>query len=551
MNTNSETIQDKLALLRQSYRDQLPTKIDEIKEAARPPATDGAAEIRRYLETLGGLAHKLAGSGATFGFPDISVAARSLEQGCEEALNLHASSRQAVTEATTPLIESLQKSIADILADTGAQTLDLEVAVTAEDAGKVLLIVSDDGEEVKRLSGELENSGIVVRHANLGVDLKSTINQLQPSGIVIEIPTDGQASSELSEIHQFPQRELFDGPLIVMSDSGDIHVRLQAARANAESFMVKPLVASELVDLLDQHLSSDGEDDYRILIVDDDVSTAKYTEVILQGAGMVAETVTNPMLLLEGLEDFGPELILMDLYMPECSGQELSIVVRQQESFSTIPIVFLSGENDIDKQLLAMRSGGDDFLTKPIKPQHLISSVRSRVKRFRMLRSRMVRDSMTGLLNHTTTHEFLENEVARALRNKSKLCVAALDIDHFKSVNDVHGHGVGDVVIKSLSRLLRQRLRSNDVIGRMGGEEFAAVLSEISKEEAEQIFNGIRQAFSDIEHPSGDKKFSVTLSCGIAEYPRFETPADLLEAADKALYVAKNSGRNRVIINTD
>ena len=224
MNTNSETIQDKLALLRQSYRDQLPTKIDEIKEAARPPATDGAAEIRRYLETLGGLAHKLAGSGATFGFPDISVAARALEQGCEEALSLQASSRQTVTESTTPLIESLQKSIADILADTGAQTLDLKVAVTTEDAGKVLLIVSDDDEEVKRLSGELENSGFDVRHANLGVDLEGTINQLQPSGIVIEISTDGQASSGLSEIHQFRQRELFDGPLIITSDSGDIHV---------------------------------------------------------------------------------------------------------------------------------------------------------------------------------------------------------------------------------------------------------------------------------------------------------------------------------------
>jgi len=551
MNTNSKTIQDKLALLRQSYRDQLPTKIDEINKAARPPAIDNAAEIRRYLETLGGLAHKLAGSGATFGFPDISVAARSLEQGCEETLNLPVSSLQVVTEATAPLIESLQRSIADILADTGAQTLDLDVAVTAEVAGRVLLIVSDDDEEVKRLSGEFENSGFVVRHANLGVDLESTIDQLQPSGIVFDISADGQASSGLSEIHQFRQRELFDGPLIVMSGSGDIHVRLQAARANAESFMEKPLVASELVDLLDQHLSSEGEDDYRILIVDDDVSTAKYTEVILQGAGMVAETVNNPMLLLERLEDFGPELILMDLYMPECSGQELAIVVRQQESFSTIPIVFLSGEIDIDKQLVAMRSGGDDFLTKPIKPQHLISSVRSRVKRFRLLRSRMVRDSMTGLLNHTTTHEFLENEVARALRNKTNLCVAALDIDHFKAVNDVHGHGVGDVVIKSLSRLLRQRLRSNDVIGRMGGEEFAAVLSETSKEEAEQIFNGIRQAFSDIEHPSGDKKFSVTLSCGIAEYPRYETPTGLLEAADKALYVAKNSGRNRVVLNTD
>jgi len=100
--------------------------------------------------------------------------------------------------------------------------------------------------------------------------------------------------------------------------------------------------------------------------------------------------------------------------------------------------------------------------------------------------------SMSGLINNTTTHEFLDNEVARAQRNKSKLSVAAIDIEHFKSVNDNHGHAVGDQVIKSLSRLLRQRLRSIDVSGRMGGEEFAAILAGTSIEKTKRIFDGIR-----------------------------------------------------------
>ena len=545
----NDALQEKLALLRQSYRDQLPTKISELSAAARPPATDDEATTRRYLETLEGMAHKLAGSGATFGFPDITISARSLELGCVDALNQQSLSIQVAVDTVGALVMALQKAVDDILVDDVTKAADVETAIVSDISKKLLLIIDND-EEAKHLNGEFENSGFAVHLVKHDVDLERTVKKLQPSAIVIDISAGEEKHPRLFAIDRLRKRDIFEGPLIVISGDGDIHVRLQAARANAESFMLKPVVASEIIDVLDQHLSSEGGDDFRILIVDDDVSTAKYTEVILQGAGMVAEIVTDPMRVLEKLDDFGPELILMDLYMPECDGQELAIVIRQQESFATIPIVFISGEDNIDKQLLAMRSGGDDFLTKPIKPQHLISSVRSRVKRFRLLRSRMVRDSMTGLLNHTTTHEFLANEIARAVRDKSKLCVASLDIDHFKSVNDTHGHGVGDKVIKSLSRLLKQRLRSNDIIGRMGGEEFAAVLSGTSIEEAEKIFNGIRQAFSDIEHPSGKQKFSVTLSCGIAEFPARKTSVELLEAADKALYTAKNSGRNLVRLDS-
>lgn len=550
MNQVSDDIQDKLALLKQSYRDQLPAKIDEIKVAAVLPGAGDVSDIRLYLETLGRLAHKLAGSGATFGFPDISSTARNLEHACDSALNDQSLSFSGAEEATSSFLVSLMGAVEEALVDG---TLDAgidEFPEPEENAEKILLFISNNKEDAGRLTEEVENSGFAVSHLKHGIELECAINDRNPSAIVFDVSNGENDEAELLKIDQIRKQGAFDGPLVVMSDSGDFRFRLLAVRVKADGYIPKPFLTSDLIDVIDQHLIPAGADDFRILIVDDDQSTARFTEVILQGAGMIVTSLSEPERILDVLDDFGPELILMDLYMPVCNGQELAEVVRQQEIFAAIPIVFLSGEVNIEKQLTAMRSGGDDFLTKPIKPHHLISSIRTRGRRFRMLRSRMVRDSMTGLLNHTATHEFLDNEIARAYRNTTTLSVVAIDIDHFKSVNDTYGHAVGDQVIKSLSRLLRQRLRSNDVIGRMGGEEFAAVLSETGIDRAEDVFNGIRQAFSEIEFPSGDRKFSVTISCGISQYPVHTSSAGLLEAADRALYEAKNTGRNKVVLDS-
>ena len=152
--------------------------------------------------------------------------------------------------------------------------------------------------------------------------------------------------------------------------------------------------------------------------------------------------------------------------MPNCHGKELAAAIRQENAYLPIPIVFLSAEDDTSKQLDVMTIGGDDFLVKPIHPEHLVAAVVTRAKRFRALRGLMVRDSLTGLLNHTTTNEQTKIELARARRIKNSLSFALLDIDHFERVNDQYGHPAGDRVIKSLSNLLKKRLRATDVIGR-------------------------------------------------------------------------------------
>ena len=552
-------IQDKLARLKKSYLDQLPEKLQEIEQIAVFGGNQDEADVDTSIESLKALSHKLVGSGATFGFPEISQAARAIENKCYSMLEQRDRPGGQNLDFPAALIDGLRNAVDQALAlGEGARKeikhvgkSDVVTEVESHNSRAVILVGCSEG-GIARFQSELSSFGFDVMA--LDVDDKFSAVNLDPvpAGIVFDLDSVGGIAenepSTLNAIRAVLEQKKISCPLIVISQNGDVYHRLQALRAKATSFLTKPVLATDLVDSIDVENLGNLEENYRILIVDDDESTALYTKIILSGAGMIVETENNPMNILRRLEDFSPELILMDLYMPGCNGHELASVIRQQEVFSGIPIVFLSGEVDVDKQLGAMEYGGDDFLTKPIRPAHLISAVRARSQRFRKLRSRMIRDSMTGLLNHTTTQEFLKNEISRAEREKTVLAVASIDIDHFKSVNDTYGHAVGDIVIKSLSRLLKQRLRSVDIIGRMGGEEFAAILVGASIEKADQIMNEIRESFANIVQMGDDKEFSVTLSCGIAEFPAFTTQAELLEASDKALYEAKHSGRNKVVI---
>jgi diguanylate cyclase (GGDEF)-like protein len=159
-----------------------------------------------------------------------------------------------------------------------------------------------------------------------------------------------------------------------------------------------------------------------------------------------------------------------------------------------------------------------------------------------------VRDSLTGLYNHTHILQLLDDARARALRTEQPLSFAMLDIDFFKKVNDTYGHPVGDRVIKSLAMFLKQRLRKSDYIGRYGGEEFAVVLPDTDAATALKVLDEIRQRFAEILHPAQPQDLSCTFSCGIAELRGSEDGRTLSKNADQALYSAKHAGRNRSAI---
>lgn len=339
-------------------------------------------------------------------------------------------------------------------------------------------------------------------------------------------------------------------PLIFISRKTDVKTRLFCAKAGGQAFLTMPLEFTTLVEKIDHVvLPSNEGSPFRILIVEDSKAQANIIKEYLEHAKMVTELLTNPLKVNDTLKEFQPDLILMDLYMPEYSGIDLAKVIRQQNLFVSIPIVFLSAEKDVEKQLEAMILGGDDFLTKPIEPNHLIASVIARAKRSRTLRREMIQDSLTGLLNHTRVLEELELEIARAKRNHTTLSFAMIDIDHFKSVNDSHGHPVGDRVIQGLARLLKQRLRKTDSIGRYGGEEFAVIFPNSDADAVYSKLQEMRKGFARLLHQSSDPhvEFSCTFSAGIAELNDTNNTVDkIVQAADIALYESKEKGRNQV-----
>ena len=165
-----------------------------------------------------------------------------------------------------------------------------------------------------------------------------------------------------------------------------------------------------------------------------------------------------------------------------------------------------------------------------------------------------VHDSLTGLLNHTTSKQQLQSAINAARLDGSGLCVAMVDIDHFKSVNDTYGHPMGDHVIRSLSWLLKQRVRKSDAVGRYGGEEFAIVLPSVDEEGAKVVANRVLKAVSGlgIVHSGSVSRGVVTVSIGVATIipSAKSSEKELIQAADEALYRAKHGGRNRVECNT-
>jgi len=413
---------------------------------------------------------------------------------------------------------------------------------------KLVYLVTNDSESGEALAQQINHFGYRVQIVNDFKSLENAVAEHISIAILVDITAPKLGDDGIDIFNQMQQWQKTSIPFMFISDKNQQDVRLQAVRVDGVAFFPKPVDVVSLIDKLDELNVAHLIDPYRVLIIEDQTTIANYYQMVLKMAGMTAQVVTDVEKVLVTVDEFHPDLILMDLYMPEVNGIEMAKVIRQIDEYVSIPIVFLSSEDDFVKQMEALRLGGDDFLTKPIKADNLVSVVKSRLERLRILRTFMVRDSLTGLLNHTSFRGQLVQEINRCKRQNTSLSVAMLDIDLFKKVNDTYGHATGDTVLKSLSRLLRQRLRKSDIIGRYGGEEFVVILLDAGEDQAFRVMDEIREHFSEVQHFAPRVgPFSVTFSCGIATYPEFPNAALVTDAADQALYIAKNAGRNKVV----
>ena len=412
---------------------------------------------------------------------------------------------------------------------------------------KPVYIVLQDHDRAERLAQQLEFFGLSVQALCSAEAFQASMSERLPSAIVMDVDFTG-AGIGLQLAAQAQQGLEHPVPLLFFSlHETDTPTRLAAVRAGGQEFLTGTLDASSLLEKLELLTSATQYDPFRVLVIDDSRAQALHTERTLNSAGIITRVLTEPIRTMSELADFQPDLIILDMYMPACTGPELAKVIRHNDRYVSVPIIYLSAEDDLDKQLDAMSEGGDDFLTKPIRSRHLVTTVRNRAARARHLKARMVRDSLTGLYNHTHILQLLEDCSFRARREVQPLSFAMLDIDHFKKINDRHGHPMGDRVIKSLALFLKQRLRKTDFIGRYGGEEFAIVMPNTGLEAAHKVLDEIRRRFAEIHYPAQPHDLQCTFSAGVVQLDEQLDALTMASAADEALYRAKHAGRNCVV----
>lgn len=533
-------LEQQLALLRERFTErtlhQLRAQLERLStwQPAQPP--------RPLLEEVNQLQHRLAGSSGTFGLNELGRQAAAQEL----ALKARLAQGETAGEEAAALLDQARQDMTLLvsLLQPSPQPVPIphpQPSATPATIGSELLVL---GKRLGALAGALHHYGFALSEISDAGHLQAA--DWHHNLIILTDDDQLQTVSDWNR-QQAARATRQPAPLLCAGAGTDFASRYQLAKLGVDGLFTLPADVPELVariERLRQERLETGR--ARVLLLDDDEDLAERYRLVLTDAGMEIRVLNCPETLMTMLAEFRPDILLMDIHMPPWSGTTLARMVRFDPQWLSLPIVYLSSEQDRDRQLNALAQGADEFITKPISDQRLIRTVSILCHRARQLAQLLSCDGLTGLLNHPHIKQALVQEHARVRRLGHTTMLAMLDLDHFKQVNDTHGHATGDLVIRTLAHLLKRRLRHTDSLGRYGGEEFVAVLPDCEPEQARALFKQLCRDFAALGFRGPQQAFHVTVSVGLARLNDFTSAEQGLNAADEALYQRKRGGRNGV-----
>ena len=414
--------------------------------------------------------------------------------------------------------------------------------------------MSDGGTMAAEIDLQLRAQGYELDLPDSVDELKDLLSRSTPALVVL----DGIYEEAIEEVGALvkaararaDQRVL----LIALSEQKtDLAARLRAMRAGCDAFIVQPANADEVLGRLRELSAAENADPFRIMIVEDDRSQALFAESILRKNGMQALAVNEASAVLDKLDEFKPDLILMDLNMPVCDGMELTALIREREAYLSTPIVFLSGEGDTDKHFEALSAGGDDFLTKPIAPRHLITAVTSRVRRARMLerkRKPAIREAAKGVHDSAQLARRLTEMLAMEDAATRDGGLMFIELVRAGSLRDSIGRSEFRQLMDRLTALISERIGANDLLARSGDSSYLLLNPDRSVEALREQAERLRQAVATTPFGTARAPRSLGVVIGICPFAVAAGDAKaMIDAAEHAkLEAAAPDGSGVVVV---
>ena len=448
-----------------------------------------------------------------------------------------------------------------------------------------ILVVDDLEPNVKLLEAKLLSEYYTVFTASGGQAAIDLLAQNVIDVILLDVMMPGMDGYETCKIIK-SNPDTMHIPVVMVTALSDIEARVKALNAGADEFLTKPVndvalfarvkslartrsvidelrirnqanaeLGGKIVDFVDNFT------DNKILLIDDDVIQSKQ---INKGLTVLTNNI-NAMSSSNGLDalvkSFLPDIVIISCQIEFGDPLRIVVMLRSIQELKHSAVMLLAAEENIPMVIKGFDLGVNDYFVYPVDANELLARVRTQLRRKRYqdeLRHDLeesvnlsVKDGLTGLFNRRYFDIQVEQIATNAANFQQPFCLIMIDMDHFKKVNDGYGHQAGDEVLKTLSGILQSNVRASDVLARYGGEEFVIVLVNTPIDTAQMVAERIRSSVENAEFKisAQPEPLKKTLSMGIAEFKiGSETATQVRERADGALYEAKESGRNKVVV---
>lgn len=416
-------------------------------------------------------------------------------------------------------------------------------ALKASGITRRIYLLADGNAFAAELAQHLEKDGFEVEPVETVAELTELLMALSPHLVLVDasrmpdILTVGSARREAQQRGSGQRIQL-----LALAAADNLQSRLDARRAGADALLFPPLNIPEVLRQVHTLLAPVAEEKLRVLIVEDDRAQGLFAQSVLTNAGMQAMVEQEPLHVMEALESLHPDLVLMDLHMPHANGVELTALIREHPNFKSTPIVFLSGENDPDTRFDAINAGGDDFLSKPIRPKHLITAVQNRVRRTRALQQQQqaeglpARDEATGLHRRA----FVLDRVNEALGSGAESGTAKggalfVEIDNSATLRERLGLGALEHLIVNAGRVVHDELLEQHVAARINDTAFLVLALDLDDNALDALAKRIHDAVGSHAFEAVGKPMRLRASIGICPLRfGFGDASALLNTAERA-----------------